>query len=136
MAKISVSLPDELKAQLSAYAQDHGQGVSDVIQAALKAYFKPAQPHQPPPQPPAPLPPPQPPVQDQQMAAKVKQLEDHVSLLTYQAEHMRQGLGQVTCAFKRNWGLLIPCPQAITEPPWPHTTPPGWGPNYPAKYLP
>ncbi len=134
MAKISVSLPDDLKAQLSAYAKAHGQGVSDVIQDALRSHLNAGHPA---PQPPPPQPQPQPlPVPDQQLTDRVKQLESYVALIAYQSEHMRQGVAQTAAAFKHNWGQLIPCPQAIIEPPWPHTPPPGWGTPYQVKYLP
>ncbi|MEZ0389571.1 MAG: hypothetical protein ACAI34_21005, partial [Verrucomicrobium sp.] len=40
MAKISASLPDELKARLDAYIQQHtGTGVSDVVQQALEQFL-------------------------------------------------------------------------------------------------
>ena len=136
MAKISVSLPDDLKAQLSAYAKAHGQGVSDVIQDALRSHLNAGHPA---PQPPPPQTQPQPqplPVPDQQLTDRVKQLESYVALIAYQSEHMRQGVAQTAAAFKHNWGQLIPCPQAIIEPPWPHTPPPGWGTPYQVKYLP
>ena len=54
MAKISVSLPDELKARVDAYAQAHaGMGTSDIVQAALEQFLSPAAPVEPQPAPPA-----------------------------------------------------------------------------------
>ena len=61
MAKISASLPDELKARLDAYIKEHpGTGVSDVVQNALEQFLSGGtsiQPPAPPPvTPPTPLP--------------------------------------------------------------------------------
>lgn len=57
MAKISVSLPDELKARMDAYAQAHpDMGTSDIVQAALEQFLSPAAPVDPP-APPTPPPP-------------------------------------------------------------------------------
>ena len=40
MAQISVSLPDELKARMDAYAQAHpDMGTSDIVQAALEQFL-------------------------------------------------------------------------------------------------
>jgi Arc/MetJ-type ribon-helix-helix transcriptional regulator len=43
MAKISVSLPDELKAKLADQVAQTGQGISELVRAALELYFQPAQ---------------------------------------------------------------------------------------------
>lgn len=43
-AKISVSLPEALKAQLDSYADEHGLSVSQTVQLALEGLFQPVQP--------------------------------------------------------------------------------------------
>ena len=42
--KLSVSLPEALKAQLDRYATEHDLSVSQTVQQALEAFFQPAQP--------------------------------------------------------------------------------------------
>jgi hypothetical protein len=121
MARITVSLSDDLKTQLNRYAKEHEITVSEAAQIALKNYFN-SKPPAPPPQTPGEI-------------ARIEQLESYVAMMTYQAEHMRQGLRQTATYFKDNLNSLIPCPQPITAPPWPHTIPPGWG-SKDHKYLP
>jgi len=121
MARITVSLSDDLKTQLNQYAKEHEITVSEAAQIALKNYFNSIPLAAPPPQTPAPT------------IIRIEQLESYVAMMTYQVEHMRQGLRQTATYFKHNLNHLIPCPQAITEPSWPHTIPAGWGKDH--KYL-
>jgi uncharacterized coiled-coil protein SlyX len=143
MARITISLPEELKAELLLYAETQGTTVSEAAQNALQNFLSS------PPTAPA-----HPPLLEQEIRLRLAQLESyaavlipeqnhrindlesHVAMLTYQTEHLRQGLAQVAGYFKSTLGRQLPCPRAATAPPWDHSPPPGWGDKYPNKYLP
>jgi ribonuclease D len=97
MARITISMPDELKALLEQHAQEHETTVSETVQTALKNHLTST-----PPAPAAPPPPPEP--AEREVIARIKQLEDHVAALTYETEHMRQGLAQTAVHFKTTTG--------------------------------
>src|ERR1017187_10970302 len=109
MARITISLPDELKEQLARYAQSQETSISEAAQAALKNFLK---------APPTPAP-----KVSGQEAARIAELERYVAAMSYQVEHLRQGLAGVNDYFR-------------SQAPWPHSPPPGWGADYPQKYLP
>src|ERR1017187_1873077 len=121
MARITISLPEELKEQLERYAQSQGTTVSEAAQAAFKNFLQ------------AP-PPPAPKVSGQE--ARIAELESYVAAMSYQLEHLRQGLGGVDGYFRKHLSQRIPCPPVMTRVPWPHSSPPGWGADYPNVYLP
>lgn len=105
MAKISASLPDELKARLDAYIEQHpGTGVSDTVQRALEQFLSggtPVEPPAPPVAPPAPSPPPS--------AASLDQVaRDYVLMLAIHVDNMRQSMAAA--------GLWAPPP--LIPPPW------------------
>ena len=105
MAKISASLPDELKARLDAYIEQHpGTGVSDTVQRALEQFLSggaPVEPPTPPVTPPAPQPPPS--------AAGLDQVaRDYVLNLAIHVDNLRQSMAAA--------GLWAPPP--LVPPPW------------------
>lgn len=98
MAKISVSLPDDLKERLDAYAQAHNQSVSESVQIALEKLLNGSSP--PPPPPPAPPAPP---------ASTVDQLvRSYVQDLAIEVEMMRRSMQ----------GAMLPVPYPLPAPPW------------------
>ena len=102
MAKISVSLPDELKARMDAYAQAHpAMGTSDIVQAALDQFLSPAVPVEPP-APPTP-PPPTPPAGGVDLAAR-----EFVLSLAIEVDAMRSSMMAA--------GLWVPAP--LPPPSW------------------
>ncbi len=103
MAKISASLPDELKARLDAYMQQHpGTGVSDIVQQALEQFLSggtPVEPPTPPVTPPAPPP----------AASGLDQVaRDYVLNLAIHVDNMRKSMAAA--------GLWAPPP--LVPPPW------------------
>lgn len=102
MAKISASIPDELKARLDAYMQESGLGVSDVVQKALDQLFSGATPVEPLPTPPVTPPPPP-------IAAGLDQVaRDYVLNLAIHVDNMRKVMATA--------GLWAPPP--LFPPPW------------------
>ena len=102
MAKISASLPDELKARLDAYIQEHpGTGTSDVVQAALEQFLSGGEPIQPPA--PPPVTPPTPPTSNLDQVAR-----DYVLNLAIHVDNMRKAMAAA--------GLWAPPP--LIPPPW------------------
>ena len=86
MARITISLPDALKDQLDVTAEARNISVSELVQQALKNLFA------------APLnlaPAPKPQPVDASVLERLAQLEKHVAALSYEAEHLRQGMGHV-----------------------------------------
>ena len=77
--KISVSLPEALKAQLDQYVVDNGGSASQVVQQALEAFFSPA----------VPPPPPEP---DLQLQKLVLQLSADVQFLRNELERTQRVL--------------------------------------------
>ena len=126
MARITVSLPDDLEAQLEQYAQQHSTNASQVVQTALRNLF--ASPAPTPHPPPAPAPtPPSPPMPE------LSVVQDYLTQLVYKMELMREGLwdmSQLIC-HGAPCPPEIPCPKEIPLPPWPHQPPPGWGTGNP-----
>ena len=126
MARITVSLPDDLEAQLEQYAQQHSTNASQVVQTALRNLF--ASPAPTPHPPPAPAPtPPSPPMPE------LSVVQDYLTQLVYKMELMREGLwdmSQLIC-HGAPCPTEIPCPKEIPLPPWPHQPPPGWGTGNP-----
>lgn len=125
MARITISLPDELKAQLDASAEKQGISVSEVAQHALQKLFN--APQNPAPAPPTPVPPaptPSAPPANQDTIERLARLEKYVASLAYESEGIRQGLGSVSAYFQQSLFLAIPCPPPIAPPDWPHTPPP------------
>ena len=99
MAKISVSLPDELKARMDAYAQAHSDmGTSDIVQAALEQFLSPPVPVEPPA-----LPPPTPPASGVDLAAR-----EFVLSLAIEVDAMRSSMMAA--------GLWVPAP--LPPPSW------------------
>ena len=97
MAKISASLPDELKARLDAYIQQHtGTGVSDVVQQALEQFLSGGTPIQPPT-------PPLPATSGLDQVAR-----DYVLKLAIHVDNMRKAM-----AADGLWA-----PPALIPPPW------------------
>ena len=105
MAKISASLPDELKARLDAYIKEHpGTGISDVVQTALEQFLSGGGPIQPPAPPPPVTPPaPPPPTSNLDQVAR-----DYVLNLAIHVENMRMAMASA--------GLWAPPP--LVPPPW------------------
>ena len=101
MAKISASLPDELKARLDAYIKEHpGTGVSDVVQTALEQFLSGGEPIQPPAPPPPPVTPP---------TSHLDQVaRDYVLNLAIHVDNMRKAMAAA--------GLWAPPP--LIPPPW------------------
>ena len=98
MAKISASLPDELKARLDTYMKETGLGVSDVVQKALEQLFSDATPDQPP-APPTPPP----------ATSGLDQVaRDYVLNLAIHVDNMRKAMASA--------GLWAPPP--LIPPPW------------------
>ena len=127
MARITISLPDELKAQLDASAEKQGISVSEVAQHALQKLFNtPQNPTPAPtnPSPPTPIPSP-PPASNQDTLERLARLEKYVASLAYESEAMRQGLGSVSAYFQQQLFLAVPCPPPIEPPTWQHV-PPLW----------
>ena len=123
MAKMSVSLSDELKARTDAYARQHSLGVSDIVQAALEQYLKSNDPVEPPTTPPPsqPLPPPV-------FSGLDQQLRNYVQDLVLQVELMRRSMQ----------GAMLPVPYPLPAPPWYQhwTTGESWPPATQLKLLP
>lgn len=103
MAKISVSLSDELKARLDAHAQEHSETVSDVVQKALESY----------------LDGPKPPTDDHQADARIPQLQQYVTRLAQNHEQVRASM-QLISQLTAPQGVYIPCPPPLDPPPWAH----------------
>ena len=103
MAKISASLPDELKARLDAYIKEHsGTGVSDVVQTALEQFLS-GGPVDPPAPPPVTPPTPPPPTSNLDQVAR-----DYVLNLAIHVDNMRKSMAAA--------GLWAPPP--LVPPPW------------------
>ena len=118
MAKISASIPDELKARLDAYMQETGLGVSDVVQKALDQLFSGGVPVEPPAPPPVTPPTPPPP----HGAAGLDQVaRDYVLMLAIHVDNMRQAMAAA--------GLWAPPP--LVPPVWwqPRVTDDKWPPK-------
>lgn len=111
MAKISISLPDALKARLDAYAQAHNQSVSESVQVALEQLLDGSSP---PPPPPVPVPP---------VTSTVDQLvRSYVQDLAIEVEMMRRSMQ----------GAMLPVPYPLPPPPWFSRTKAGeWPPESP-----
>lgn len=121
MAKISVSLPDEMKARLDAYSQAHsGMGTSDIVQAALEQFLSGGTPAEPP-APPPPIPPPAAHASDQVA-------RDYVLSLAIEVDAMRSSMMAA--------GLWVPA--ALPPPPWYQIRVPGekWPPQLEMKRQP
>lgn len=103
MAKISASIPDELKVRLDAYMQESGLGVSDVVQKALDQLFTGATPVEPPAPPPVTPPPPPPATGGLDQVAR-----DYVLNLAIHVENMRNAMAAA--------GLWAP--PSLYPPPW------------------
>lgn len=105
MAKISASLPDELKARLDAYIKDHpGTGVSDVVQNALEQFLSGGgTPVEPPAPPPVTPPTPPPPTSNLDQVAR-----DYVLNLAIHVDNMRKSMAAA--------GLWAP--PSLVPPPW------------------
>ena len=130
MARISVSLPDELNAELDDQVAKSGQGVSEIVQAALRAYFKPAAPTPPQPAPeppPAPLPMPsipapvqvQPPPQASlppDFLDGFSELQDYLAACSFQQEQLRLTVFALY-EFAQSAGFLAPPPPVGICPP-------------------
>jgi hypothetical protein len=131
MARISVSLPDELNVELEDHVAKSGQGVSEIVQAALRAYLKPEAaptPGQPVPGPPPapvptqplPTPAPSPPAPQVSLPAGFldgfSELQNYLAACSLQQEQMRLtvcGLYE----FAQAAGFLAPPPPAAICPP-------------------
>lgn len=104
MAKISASLPDELKARLDAYIKEHpGSGVSDVVQNALELFLSGGASVQPPAPPPVTPPAPPSPTSSLDQVAR-----DYVLNLAIHVDNMRKAMASA--------GLWAPPP--LFPPPW------------------
>lgn len=104
-AKISVSLPDALKAKLDNYAKEHQLTNSDVVQIALEQLFEADNPK------PTPTPGPTPPPFEQP-PFDLKTVREYVTCIAIHQEHMRQGM-QIA---------MLPCPPMLPPPPWMYNT--------------
>lgn len=117
MAKISASLPDELKARLDTYIEQHpGSGVSSVVQDALEQFLSAGQPVPPPPPPPPVTPPPASsptPIPTTDLVVR-----DYVKQLTIQVEVMRRSM--------QNAMMVVP--PALPVPPWYRSISEPWPP--------
>ena len=103
MAKISASLPDELKARMDVYIKEHpGTGISDVVQTALEQFLSGGQPVHPP-APPVTPPTPPPPTSNLDQVAR-----DYVLNLAIHVDNMRKAMAAA--------GLWAPPP--LIPPPW------------------
>lgn len=106
-AKISISLPDDLKARLDAYAEEHQQSVSQVVQDALQRFLD------------GPATPPTPPPDSGHLTHDVQQLQLYVSALAANHEQVRASL-QLISEMSATQGVFIPCPPQLAAPPWVH----------------
>lgn len=110
MAKISVSLQDDLKARLDAYAQAHGQSVSEVIQDSLKAFLdgttpEPGHPPTPPPTPTDPSP------TDRQLAKQIQLTQNHFLHFLAHYEQLRNSVDALCQFAQMTHGVVILRPQ-------------------------
>lgn len=102
MAKISVSLSDDLKARLDAHAQEHNETVSDVVQKALESYLDGSTP---------------PPAEDDQAGPQIRELQQYVAQLAKNHEQVRASM-QLISQMSAPQGVYIPCPPPLGPPPW------------------
>lgn len=107
-AKISVSLPDDLKQQLDDYAAAHQLTNSEVVQKALRLLFQPESPQPTPTQGPHPTQPPPPAPGGPQPPYDLNTLRGYVTQMAMHQEHMRQGMA----------ASMMPCPPMLPPPPW------------------
>ncbi len=109
MAKISVSLPDQLKDQLDAYAQVHGHSVSQTVQLALETFLSQTPP-----------PPPPPDGQLELLEKLVWKLRDELAANHHEVESLRSVLGQHRQCFvvleplAQLAGITLPMPPPLT----------------------
>lgn len=88
MAKISASLPDELKARMDAYIKEHpGTGISDVVQTALEQFLSGGQTVHPPAPPPVTPPTSPPPTSNLDQVAR-----DYVLNLAIHVDNLRKSM--------------------------------------------
>lgn len=101
MGRITISLPDDLEAQLDRCAQERGQPVSHVVAEALAGFLRGA--------PPPPADP-----------NRLEKVEEYVARLAIQVEGLRRFVDEV--AFweedKPPDGYQQPLPPALPLPPW------------------
>jgi len=107
MAKMSISLPDELKARLQAYAQEHSLSDSETVQQALEAFLDGS-----------PVEPPTPPPGPSDWAAPIAQIQKYVAALAANHEQVRSAM-QLISQMSAPQGVYIPCPPPVGPPPWP-----------------
>lgn len=101
VAKISASLPDELKARLDAHMKETGLGVSDIVQQALEQFLSGGTPVEPPA---PPVTPPAPPA----TVGLDQVARDYVLNLAIHVDNMRKSMAAA--------GLWAPPP--LVPPPW------------------
>lgn len=110
MAKISISLPDALKARLDGYAQTHGESVSQVIQTALEAFLDgaPQDPDTVPISPPSVL---EPTPTDRQLAKQLHLTQDHLLHFLAHHEQLRNSVDALCQFVQMAHGVVILRPQ-------------------------
>ena len=103
MGRVTVSLPDELEAELDRYAQQRAQPVSQVVAEALVRFLREA------------IPPPSPPGEDALGAT-----QEYVARLALQVERLRVSLDEVALWVDTRPpdGWEYPVPPRLPQPPW------------------
>ncbi len=109
MAKISISLPDDLKTRLDAYAQTHGQSVSETIQDALEAFLNGTTNE---PDTPVPVPhPTDPSATDRQLAKQLHITQNHFLHFLAHYEQLRNSVDALCQFAQMAHGVVILRPQ-------------------------
>lgn len=109
MAKISVSLSDDLKARLDAHAQGTGQSVSDVVQEALEKLLSGGSDPKPPDTHPNP---------DPKTDLKIEEIHRYLNGLAIHHEQLRRSIEHIANLSMMSGGLPIPYPPPMQPPNW------------------
>ena len=109
MAKISVSLPDELKARLDAHAKATGQGVSDIVQEALEKLLSGGS---------DPNPPDVHPTPDPKTDLKIEAIRRYLNGLAIHHEQLRRSIETISNLSMMSGGLPVPYPPPLQPPNW------------------
>lgn len=105
LGKLSISLPDELEAQLDERAAAEGLSVSRMVAEALKAYFA---------LPPVPTPPP-----PLELAEQLRQVQAYLWDLHFSHECTRSAsLNLYYWALRNGENMGMPPEQEMEKPPW------------------
>ena len=106
LGKLSISLPDELEAELDERAAAEGMSVSRMVAEALKAYFA---------EPAVPTPPPPP-----ELAEQLRQVQAYLWELHFSHECTRStSLNLYYWAQRNGENMGMPPDEEMKKPPWP-----------------